>query len=191
MLSQKIFVDVENKSQHIALLNCPVKSVHSSRADLIYVHTSDDEVFPVRRRQLRPCIALTSVVQAGYGKYKDPSEISNKPEESSASCHVDLSACTFDRVLLYLEHESRGEEFIFDPLLAPELLAAAEHLQIFGLRECTLKVLGSFKDRVRKTPIRLEEVVRRNAAGTASTRASESGKRSDTLLILNGMVKNV
>jgi hypothetical protein len=189
MFSQKVYVEVENKSQRISLLNSPVKSLRSSRADLIDIHTNDDEVFPVRRRQLRPCIALTSVVQAGYGKYKDACEMSDNLDQTTGrSCFVDLSACTFDRVLLYLEHAARGEEFKFDPLLAPELLAAAEHLQISGLRECTLKVLGSFKDRVRKTPIRLDEIVRRNAAGTASAKSSDSGKRSDTLLILNGMV---
>ena len=35
---------------------------------------------------------------------------------------IDIDACTFDRVLLYLEHEARGEEFLFDPLLASDLL---------------------------------------------------------------------
>jgi hypothetical protein len=48
-------------------------------------------------------------------------------------------------VLLYLEHEARGEVFKFDPLIAPELLAAAETLNILGLQEACQKVLGSFK----------------------------------------------
>ena len=58
---------------------------------------------------------------------------------------MDVDACTFDRVLLYLEHEAREEEFKFDPLIAPELLSAAEILKIIGLQEACQKVLGSFQ----------------------------------------------
>ena len=54
---------------------------------------------------LRPCISLTSVVQAGFGKYK-----SKEPLEGGiiAESTVAVDACTFDRVLLYLEHAARG-----------------------------------------------------------------------------------
>lgn len=100
----------------------------------------------MKRRLLRPCIALTSVVQAGRGKYQ-----TSEASEASAACSdlisIDVDACTFDRVLLYLEHEAREEVFKFDPLIAPELLAAAETLNILGLQEACQKVLGSFKVR--------------------------------------------
>ena len=103
--------------------------------------------FPVKRRLLRPCIALTSVVQAGRGKYQSDS-INDGDSSNESICpviKVDVGACTFDRVLLYLEHEAREETFKFDPLIAPELLAAAETLNIVGLQESCQKVLGSFK----------------------------------------------
>ena len=77
------------------------------------------ETFPVKRRLLRPCVALTSLVQAGRGKYRHASAAAStaaKREDCPAavqigdafSASVDMDACTFDRVLLYLEHEARG-----------------------------------------------------------------------------------
>lgn len=101
--------------------------------------------FPVKRRLLRPCISLTAVVQAGRGKYHASAGGSGNDIPTSESIPVNVDACTFDRVLLYLEHEARGDEFKFDPLIAPELLAAAETLNILGLQEACQKVLGSFK----------------------------------------------
>jgi hypothetical protein len=87
------------------------------------------------------------VVQAGRGKYQ--SDLINDGDSGNESfcpvIKVDVGACTFDRVLLYLEHEAREETFKFDPLIAPELLAAAETLNIVGLQESCQKVLGSFK----------------------------------------------
>ena len=50
---------------------------HASRAaappppGVVDVYTSDGEWFPVKRRLLRPCIKLTSIVQAGRGKYRE------------------------------------------------------------------------------------------------------------------------
>ena len=144
--------------------------------NLVHILTSDNEVFPVLRRLLRPCIALTSVVQAGRGIYKENSGEEPAASTSSAAVHctdasvieevwVDVDACTFDRVLLYLEHEARGDQFKFDPTLAVELREAAITLGIFGLKDICDKVLGSFNERVRRTPIRLSEVIARNTAG--------------------------
>ena len=73
------------------------------------------ETFPVKRRLLRPCVALTSLVQAGRGKYRHAAAAAKKEDCQAAvqigdafSASVDMDACTFDRVLLYLEHEARG-----------------------------------------------------------------------------------
>lgn len=148
--------------------------------DIIQVTTNDDETFPVKRKLLRPCIALTHVVQAGRGKY------ALKDDEDFSAINVDVEACTFDRVLLYLEHEARGMQFHFDPLLAPILLPAAQLLKISGLQECCDKVLGSFQERVRRTYIRFAEIIRRNAEGGAT-----EGKRGDTLLTMQGMVFDI
>ena len=171
----------------------------------VMMRTRDDEVFPVRRSLLRPCIALTSVVQAGRGKYRQGTTTTttaldapisaaavageDRKEDREEELRVALDSCTFDRVLLYLEHEARQQEFRFDPLLAHELLTAAKLLGISGLQTCCEKVLGSFEDRVRRAPIRLSEVIARNTAGHESL--SADGRRSETLLLLSGTVLDV
>lgn len=132
-----------------------------ARRNIVHVYTSDNEMFPVTKALLRPCIALTSVVQEGRGKYRVGSALSTslaslanetdlQAEEEECRVSVDVEACTFDRVLLYLEHEARGEEFKFDPLLATELHAAATTLKLGGLISACEKVLGSFTERVRR-----------------------------------------
>lgn len=166
--------------------------------DIVQILSLDGEVFPVKRKLLRPCIALTSVVQAGKGKYGAPASIEEDGAPVSEEVvHVDVDACTFDRVLLYLEHEARGEAFHFDPLLANELRTAALALGISGLRDTCDKVLGSFQERVRRTPIRLAEVYARNAAGGVMSKDASSDdlstrvtKRSETWLLMSGKLLN-
>jgi hypothetical protein len=82
--------------------------------------TTAGESFPVKRRLLRPCVALTPLVQAGRGKYRHctvsaATNAVSEPNSQAAvqildafSARVNMDACTFDRVLLYLEHEVRG-----------------------------------------------------------------------------------
>jgi hypothetical protein len=172
-------------------------------SDIVDIITLDNEIFPVRRQLLRPCIALTSIVQAGRGKYNSDQIISeavesesSHEEESTQSCQVNLDACTFDRVLLYLEHEACHEEFKFDPLLAQELHAAGTTLRIQGLIDACEKVLGSFQERVRKTFIKYNEVVSRNQTwqdrdNKIIVSDTDRLKLKETLLILNGMVLDV
>lgn len=172
--------------------------------NVVYIITSDYEVFPVKRRLLRPCITLTSVVQEGKGIYRD-SAASSGIYMSNESKHlladridsdyinedlvpVNVESCTFDRVLLYLEHEARNEEFKFDPLIVVELREAAITLGVSGLLEACDRVLGSFQERVRRVPIRLQEVIARNNAGNAVT---NGGSRKETLLLMNGMVLDI
>ena len=193
-----------SSSSRLQLVNCPTAPKERAAKDVVDIRTSDGESFPVKRRLLRPCISLTSLVQAGRGKYKFISDhqnhhknsLSGQAEEVEAAstvvqvldaytARVPMDACTFDRVLLYLEHEARGEAFQFDPLLASELLEAAILLGISGLRAVCERVLGSFEDRVRRTPIRLQEVLSRNLAGAAS---EAGGRRGETLLVMDGMV---
>jgi len=105
---------------------------------------------------------------------------------------VPIDACTFDRVLLYLEHEARGEAFHFEPLIVVELREAAIALGIAGLKDACDKVLGSFQDRVRRQPIRLKEVLARNTMGAASKGVAGTKEgRKDTLLIMSGMVFDI
>lgn len=132
-------------------------SLMAMRSDVVTVLTSDDEEFPVKKKLLFPCIKLSSAVLSGKGVHKD----------SSTTIEVDVDCLTFDRVLLYLEHEARndGDEFQFDPSYAEELLAAATKLGCIGLQDICKQRLGEFETRVRKDAIRWEEVVRRNTSG--------------------------
>lgn len=127
------------------------------RSDVVTVVTSDDEEFPVKKKLLFPCIKLSSAVLSGHGVHKD----------STNTIDVAVDCCTFDRVLLYLEHEARndGSDFAFDPSYAEELLTAAETVGCIGLQDVCKQRLGEFETRVRKEAIRWEEVLRRNAAG--------------------------
>jgi hypothetical protein len=178
------------RAEFIDVPSIPVKPPMN---DIVQIISLDGEVFPVKRKLLRPCIALTSLVQAGKGKYCKALEEDGAPA-SEGVARVDVDACTFDRVLLYLEHEARGEAFHFDPLLANELRTAALTLGISGLRDTCDRVLGSFQERVRRSPIRLAEVYARNAAGGASKSVSSDdddlstrvSKRSETWLLMSG-----
>ena len=112
--STRVYIIPENQMQGLEVINSSPVPRDRRRADEVNIVTSDEETFPVLRRLLRPCIALTSVVQSGRGKYKASSDQKSKlSEESTTDNEPDLvpiavDACTFDRVLLYLEHSARG-----------------------------------------------------------------------------------
>lgn len=171
----------------LPIVNIPIMPPLQALRDIVNVYTNDEEMFPVKRALLRPCIALTSVVQKGRGKYRD----SEDTESASVEVSVDMDACTFDRVLLYLEHEARDEEFKFDPLLVNELRDAAIKLNISGLRDICDKVLGSFKERIRNTPIRFSEVLSRNGLGNSNDSSVASYDRKETWLVMSGMVLDI
>ncbi|KAF1322702.1 Cytochrome b5 type b, partial [Globisporangium splendens] len=134
-----------------------MSSLASQRTDVVTVVTNDEEEFPVKKKLLFPCIKLSSAVLSGKGVHRD----------SSTTIEVDIDCLTFDRVLLYLEHEARNDdtEFQFDPSHAEDLLTAATKVGCIGLQEVCQKRLGEFETRVRKESIRWQEVVRRNNSG--------------------------
>lgn len=89
----------------------PGASIH-----LLNVLTNDGEVFPVHRRLLRPCIALTRALR----------------DEAARQAAVDVSTSAFDRVLLFLEALAlRRQPPAWGVHLLPELAEAAARL---GLR---------------------------------------------------------
>ncbi|RLN48142.1 hypothetical protein BBJ28_00001778 [Nothophytophthora sp. Chile5] len=145
-------------------------SLASMRSDVVTVVTNDEEEFPVKKKLLFPCIKLSSAVLSGQGVHKG----------SSTTIAVDVDCCTFDRVLLYLEHEARNDDsdFQFDPAVAEELLSAAIAVGCIGLQDVCQKRLGEFDTRVRKEAIRWDEVKRRNKAG-------------EVLLVMQGMVLDI
>uniref|UniRef100_K3WRJ9 Cytochrome b5 heme-binding domain-containing protein n=1 Tax=Globisporangium ultimum (strain ATCC 200006 / CBS 805.95 / DAOM BR144) TaxID=431595 RepID=K3WRJ9_GLOUD len=159
----QVFVSADSGENDASfeLLNASVfsatNSLASQRTDVVTVITNDEEEFPVKKKLLFPCIKLSSAVLSGKGVHKD----------SSTTIEVDIDCLTFDRVLLYLEHEARndGTEFQFDPSHAEDLLTAATKVGCIGLQEVCQKRLGEFETRVRKESIRWQEVVRRNNSG--------------------------
>ena len=149
--------------------------------------TDDEEEFVVRRRLLSPCISLTRWVMAGRGtKYKDVS-LQEKAVVSG------VGALAFDRVLLYLESEMKGNgsEHEFDLEFTEEMLSAANKLGISGLVDLCLKKLGEFDSRVRKKYIRWEEVVRRNGNGGSLAPRLPGEKEKETLLLIGGSIYDV
>lgn len=198
-----LFLRIDPNFAHLmTLIDNPPVPPPTVQRNIVHILTSDNECFPVKRKLLRPCLALTSVVQAGRGIYsvatinvRTAAEVSLEsdqqdsiPGNSKSPLKVDVDACTFDRVLLYLEHEARGDTFRFDPLIVTELREAAIKLKIRGLLDSCDKVLGSFEERVWKVPIRLTDVLARNKAGEP---AVIGGKRGDTLLLMAGMVLDI
>jgi cytochrome b involved in lipid metabolism len=137
--------------------------------DMVAVTTArDGEHFPVKAKLLRPCLALTSAVQAGRGVHAT----------ADAAATVDVDCCTFDRVLLFLEAAAHGRSFDILPEHLDGMSAAADTLKLQGLRDLCDRKLGAFESRVRREPIALDEVHDRNARG-------------DTLLAMDGMVFDV
>jgi len=88
------------------------------------IFCNDGEYFPVRKRLLQPCIALTKAVL-------------DKTDER-LRVDVDIDCCTFDRVLLYLIAESTGAvrkgEYKLDLEHCGEMLDAAQKLKLIGLQ---------------------------------------------------------
>lgn len=195
--STEIFIIVDEKVGHnIVLHNKRYIPLEQAIQNVVYILTSDDEVFPVKRRLLRPCLSLTSIVQAGKGKYAINVKNTNSHILENRSIDLEyrekeliplnVDACTFDRVLLFLEHYARNEEFHFDPLIVTDLREAALVLQIQPLQDICDQILGSFQERVRRIPIRLEEIISRN-----NSTSIIDGKRKETIIILDGMVLDI
>ncbi|OQR86591.1 hypothetical protein ACHHYP_10392 [Achlya hypogyna] len=143
----------------------------TAKGSVVEVWTSDDEVFPVKKKLLWPCIKLTSAVMAGFGVHKDKESV----------VHVDVDCCTFDRVLLYLEHSVLypDEPFQFDPNVTDALLQAAITVGCQGLEDLCRMRLGEFASRVRKQAIPFALVVEKNNVA------------NERWLIMDGMVLDI
>jgi cytochrome b involved in lipid metabolism len=172
---------------------------------LLHVSTKDGEWFPTAKRTLAPCLALTKFVQAGKGIYKDTVSDELKlrsadapSDDGALHCYVDIDCCVFDRVLLFLDSlvlkeknknneneeekkafEEKDDIFILELHEVNALLNAAESLKLLQLIDLCNTMLGKFEDRVRKTPIRLAEVIERN------------NKNEELLILVDGMVLDV
>ena len=135
--------------------------------ELVSVHTSDGETFPVHRRLLRPCIALTRAIrEAGAdgpavssGKRReweasagieDSGSDRIKEDRRQAECDVDVDCATFDRVLVWLEAEALGRvPPEHDIRIVEELAEAADALGLTTLTDYCSERLGEHESRRR------------------------------------------
>lgn len=108
-------------SSSLVLLNRRPRVSREPSANIVNVSTNDGEVFPVKRKLLRSCIALTAAVRSN--------------EEQVISVAVDVDTLTFDRVLIFLEAQALGRPPPnYAVHLAEPLLAAAHTLELRALQ---------------------------------------------------------
>lgn len=162
--------DVQSENFQILGLPQRIPKCDIVNENVVQVETSDEEMFPVKKKLLYPCIALTSAVQSGRGVHKD----------ASNTISINVDCCTFDRVLLYLEHEVRGssDNYELEACHAQSLLVAANTLGCIGLKDTCQRILGELESRVRKHAIRWEEVLAQN-------------QNKNIWLVMQGMVFDV
>ena len=128
---------------------------------IVDVHTNDNEQFPVRKRLLRPCIALTAQVRAACRSH----------------CSVDIDTLTFDRILIFLEKLALSQAAPnFGVHLLDDLLDAGRKLQCQSLIAYCEDKLGTLEARIRVH--RWSEVQAANGKGLV-------------WLVLDGMVLDV
>ena len=187
----RIYLSAENdQSNHYKLVEPIKRPPGKSFSDIVNIICSDEEMFPVRKKLLTPCIKLTSVVASGLGKYKTRGVKSTGDQSASDAgaaaegpieTNIDVDCLTFDRCLLYLESEcrGRGEDHDFEAVYNEDMLDAAKKLGCRGLEDLCLKKMRAFESRVRKEYIRWKEVLKRNE------------DNNETILVMDGMVYDV
>ena len=139
----RVFLRVDDVcADTLELSGLVAKATAPPAKDIVDVTTgADGEWFPVKKKLLRPCIALMAAVQAGRGVHA---------EKASAATVPGVDCCTFDRVLLFLEATFRGLPFDVLPEHLEDVSAAADALKLQGLRDLCDKKRGAFESRVRR-----------------------------------------
>mmetsp|Transcript_29086 Transcript_29086/g.35945 ORF Transcript_29086/g.35945 Transcript_29086/m.35945 type:complete len:447 (+) Transcript_29086:237-1577(+) len=166
----QIFVqkDMGEFEERFVLENVTPREAKKRPSNILDIYCNDGEYFPVKKRLLQPCIALTKSVL--------------DKTESRLRIDVDVDCCTFDRVLLYLIAEAKGTEelskYKFELEQCGLMLEAAKKLKIRGLQDICESMLGAYESRIREEGISWQEVVDRNENG-------------ETLLVIDGMVCDV
>jgi hypothetical protein len=155
----------------LELIHTHLRPPPGANEHLINITTNDGEYFPVHRKLLRPCIALTKAVRSpGAG----------------VTAAVDIDTLTFDRVLIWLESHVLNKPLpSFAIHLVPNLKEAAEKLQLGSLVEWCEKRLGDSASR-RKWHTYKEIENRNNGINGGGDTASK-----ECLLIMDGMVFDV
>ncbi|PSC67239.1 cytochrome b5 [Micractinium conductrix] len=124
----------------VVLLNVKQRPAAGPSRNCVLVHTTDaegeGETFPVQRKLLRPCIALTKAVRS--------------EGEGAPGVTLAVDTLTFDRVLIFLEALAlQRQPPAFGLHLCPQLLEAAQQLGLRALEECCRERLGESQARLR------------------------------------------
>jgi hypothetical protein len=92
-----------SSSSSIELLNARQRPPAAAPTNIVHVTTSDGEWFPVKKKLLRPCIALTKVclLTGGYWQYSDSSrsvaqcQLSTRSDRQSTQWYRNNSVSVF------------------------------------------------------------------------------------------------
>ncbi|KAK9908984.1 hypothetical protein WJX75_005570 [Coccomyxa subellipsoidea] len=134
-------------SGRLVLLNRRPRPFGGRSHTVIDVLTRDDELFPVKRKLLRPCINLTQAVRSDV-----------------PSVTINVDTLVFDRVLIFLEATAAGQLAPdFAVHLLGDLLHAGEALGLQSLQGYCRAKLGRLDSRIQLRTF--EEVEAHNAAG--------------------------
>ena len=151
----------EKKGPQVQLNGAIKRPPTGDKSHVISIYTNDGECFPVHRKLLRPCIALTKAVRTASG----------------VSASVDIDTLTFDRVLIFLGNQALGKEPpSFGIHLIPALQQAAKKLSLGSLLSWCEERLGASEAKRRWHSF--AEIEQRNATG-------------ECLLTMDGMVFDV
>ncbi|BDA41357.1 probable cytochrome b5 type B at C-terminar half [Coccomyxa sp. Obi] len=134
-------------SGRLVLRNIRPRPLQGRSHAIIDVSTRDGEVFPVKRKLLRPCIHLTHAVRSDI-----------------PSVTIVVDTLVFDRVLIFLEASAAGQPAPdFAVHLLGDLLQAGEILGLQSLQDYCRAKLGRLDSRIQMRSF--EEVKAHNAAG--------------------------
>ena len=149
----------------LTLTNNALRPVLLPSANLVTVLCDDEESFPVHRRLLRPCLALTRAIRS-------------PGPDCGCEVEVALSSSVFDKVLLFLEKLDAGSSSMpaFSLSHVDELAEAARTLGLRSLDDWCSSQRCGFTARLREYSF--AEVRAANAAG-------------GWLLLIDGMVLDV
>jgi Cytochrome b5-like Heme/Steroid binding domain len=148
----------------IVLANNAPRPVTVKGANIVTVQCDDEECFPVHKRLLRPCIALTRAIRRAG-------------PDCGSEVEVPLSSSVFDKVLLFLEaHDAGSPVPAFSLSHLQELSEAARALGLRSLDDWCCSQREGFSARLREYSF--EEIRAANAAG-------------GSLLLIDGMVLDV
>eukprot|EP00882_Tetradesmus_deserticola_P028168 GHRQ01031362.1.p1 GENE.GHRQ01031362.1~~GHRQ01031362.1.p1 ORF type:complete len:220 (+),score=106.70 GHRQ01031362.1:51-662(+) len=114
----------------VQLLNAISRAAAPPATNVVHVYTNDGEWFPVKKKLLRSCIALTKAVRDSG--------------DAAPTVHVDIDTLTFDRVLIFLEaHALQRQPPGFAVHYLPDLQQAGEQLGLRSLQEYCARLKGT------------------------------------------------